>query len=656
MFRFKTYLTEAVGTDKLKHLHHAEELMLNAGAEGFDHSINTLNDVHEKLTGKNNSTKLTTKYDGSPSVVFGRDPKSGEFFVASKSAFNKKPKINYSDEDIDRNHGHAPGLVTKLKAALKHLPSIAPEQGVYQGDLMYSDGDVQDDGKNYSFTPNTITYGTPKDSEHGKAIASAKLGVVVHTKYVGSDLDSMKATFDFDPAELKTSKNVHVISHHIDPSDIKYTGKKKYEKTIKEVGELRKGLSKKDMATLENHGIHMMSYINSGIRTTGKAKPSAQGYEEFLAKKAEKEAGALKSVAAKARVLERYQTFIDDINAKPEKFDLAFKLHDKIAEAKHVLVDTISSKPDFEHTIKGKPAKPEGFVATRDGNPVKLVDREEFSRANFEAGAEKKAAKVAPPEKLPPPKNKDTVVFAFGRMNPPTTGHEVLVNHVIETARRAGSDHMILLSRSNDPNKNPLNPDQKLKYAKAFFPHANIAIAPKDAPTIMSQMVELNKKYKNVIVIAGEDRVPEFETLLNKYNGKDFNFNSIQVVTAGHRDPDAEGTEGMSASKMRKAVADNDFETFKQGIPGHVDENIAKTMFHEVATGMSSVKAQPAPAAPKQAKQPEAPGKPREKAKPEEINIDGKTPLRALAQFGRRKDRIGMLAKKELERRRKVKG
>jgi hypothetical protein len=215
---------------------------------------------------------------------------------------------------------------------------------------------------------------------------------------------------------------------------------------------------------------------------------------------------------------------------------------------------------------------------------------------------------------------------------------------------------MILLSRSNDPNKNPLNPDQKLKYAKAFFPHANIAIAPKDAPTIMSQMVELNKKYKNVIVIAGEDRVPEFETLLNKYNGKDFNFNSIQVVTAGHRDPDAEGTEGMSASKMRKAVADNDFETFKQGIPGHVDENIAKTMFHEVATGMSSVKAQPAPAAPKQAKQPEAPGKPREKAKPEEINIDGKTPLRALAQFGRRKDRIGMLAKKELERRRKVKG
>jgi len=98
------------------------------------------------------------KYDGSPSIVYGHNPENNKFFVASKSAFNKNPKLNYTPEDIEKNHGHAPGLVEKLKAGLEHLPKIAPKKGVYQGDVMYTHNDLKKEGDKTSFTPNTITY------------------------------------------------------------------------------------------------------------------------------------------------------------------------------------------------------------------------------------------------------------------------------------------------------------------------------------------------------------------------------------------------------------------------------------------------------------------------------------------------------------------
>ena len=128
------------------------------------------------------------KYDGSPAIVFGHHPETGKFFVASKSAFNKNPKINYTHEDIKKNHGHAPGLMDKLHASLLHLKKIAPKTGVYQGDLMYTHDDLHHhkNGK-VSFTPNTITY-TGQGPEAQK-IKDSKIGVVVHTQYHGKTAD-----------------------------------------------------------------------------------------------------------------------------------------------------------------------------------------------------------------------------------------------------------------------------------------------------------------------------------------------------------------------------------------------------------------------------------------------------------------------------------
>lgn len=139
MLNFKEFLKEeAEEGAKLKHIHHPEDRPLMHGHAGFEHAFGALHQAHKQIKEKKSSHELTMKYDGSPSIVFGHHPKTGKFFVATKSAFNKNPKLNYTKRDIQKNHGHAPGLVTKLNAALEHLPKVTPKKGVYQGDTMHS--------------------------------------------------------------------------------------------------------------------------------------------------------------------------------------------------------------------------------------------------------------------------------------------------------------------------------------------------------------------------------------------------------------------------------------------------------------------------------------------------------------------------------------
>ena len=137
MLTFQSFLKEETEGGELKHIHHAEDRPLMHGHAGFEHAHDALMKAHANMTAGAKSSNLTMKYDGSPSIVFGHHPTNGKFFVATKSAFNKNPKINHTEADIERNHGHAPGLVTALKHALKHLSKVTPKTGVYQGDLMH---------------------------------------------------------------------------------------------------------------------------------------------------------------------------------------------------------------------------------------------------------------------------------------------------------------------------------------------------------------------------------------------------------------------------------------------------------------------------------------------------------------------------------------
>jgi len=179
-----------------------------------------------------------------------------------------------------------------------------------------------------------------------------------------------------------------------------------------------------------------------------------------------------------------------------------------------------------------------------------------------------------------------TVVFAFGRFSPPTTGHQLLVQFVKKLAAQQRADHAIYASRTQDAKKNPLSIDRKLHYLKLMFPGVNFVGASDDQRTFIEAVKHLNKRYKNLIMVAGSDRAPEYQKLLTKYNGTEFNFDSIKVMSAGERDPDADDASGMSASKMRAAAQKGDFQLFKKGLPATVREIDAKRLMNDVREGL----------------------------------------------------------------------
>ena len=179
-----------------------------------------------------------------------------------------------------------------------------------------------------------------------------------------------------------------------------------------------------------------------------------------------------------------------------------------------------------------------------------------------------------------------SVVFAFGRFNPPTVGHELLFKAIKKIAQSHGADHIIYASRTQDKKKNPLSVDRKIHYLNLMFPGVKFVAANEEVRTFMEAAKQLNKKYKNIIMVAGSDRVQEYTKLLNNYNGKEFKFDTIQVISAGERDPDSDDASGMSASKMRTAASKGDFKTFKKGLPSSIRDLDGKLLMNELRQGM----------------------------------------------------------------------
>ena len=185
-----------------------------------------------------------------------------------------------------------------------------------------------------------------------------------------------------------------------------------------------------------------------------------------------------------------------------------------------------------------------------------------------------------------------TAVFAFGRFNPPTIGHEKLVNAVIAVNQREGGTAFIYGSHSKDNKKNPLSHSEKFDYLKKMFPRQKKILQSRSkARNIMEIAAELSEKHNKLILIAGSDRVTEFKSLLNSYNGKKskhglYDFEEIDVVSAGERDPDAEGASGMSASKMRDAAIKGDFESFLMGASDELTIKDKRNMMNDVRKGL----------------------------------------------------------------------
>ena len=386
MINFSQYLTEAISTEgKVKHIHHPEDRPIIDGKKGFEHAMGALHQAHEHIKSGKKDSGLTMKYDGSPALVFGHHPKTGKFFVATKSAFNANPKINHTPEDIERNHGDKPELANKLNQALEHLPKVTPKKGVYQGDMMYTHNDVvHNQNGSASFTPNTITY-----SAHGteaNKIKKSKIGVIVHQQYHGNKLEDMKASPEIKdklrhhpdvwhkPAEHDTS-----MINHGPMNEIQF--KKHMEAAQKAHTE---GGKEMYTATEPHQGVggHMATYINQTVRNN--VKPTTTGLQQHIMDKSQIVQSKLKT-AAKAQEKQREaQKEVNYIHKNNQHYDNFFKMHQHLQKAKNVLVHTLNQHPGtLSHHIDGKETHPEGFVVNHKNEPSKLIDRAEFSRANL---------------------------------------------------------------------------------------------------------------------------------------------------------------------------------------------------------------------------------------------------------------------------------
>ena len=245
------------------------------------------------------------------------------------------------------------------------------------------------------------------------------------------------------------------------------------------------------------------------------------------------------------------------------------------------------------------------YVATTEDGRLKFVDKKK-AKPQDDKSAQPAAAQAKPQEepKKPAPEATgakkaeagegeagmegpaETLTVAFGRFNPPTVGHGKLLAAAQKVA--VGGDLKIYPSRSQDPKKNPLDPDMKVSYMKKMFPdYADYIINDDEMRSIFNVLTTAAEEgYVNVNIVVGSDRQAEFENLATKYNGDLYNFDQIRVISAGVRDADAEGVEGMSASKMRKAVADDDFDAFRRGTPKELDDGDTQALFDAVRTGM----------------------------------------------------------------------
>ena len=245
------------------------------------------------------------------------------------------------------------------------------------------------------------------------------------------------------------------------------------------------------------------------------------------------------------------------------------------------------------------------FVATTEDGKLKFVDKKK-AKPQDDGPAKPKAAQAQPkaePKKPAPQETgasagkggegeetgsetSEVLTVAFGRFNPPTVGHGKLLSAAKKAA--AGGDLKIYPSRSQDPKKNPLDPDMKISYMKKMFPDYSENIVNDDEMrSIFNVLTTASEQgYKDVNIIVGSDRQAEFENLATKYNGELYDFDNIRVISAGVRDADAEGVEGMSASKMRKAVVDGDFKAFRSGTPKELDDGDTQALFDAVRAGM----------------------------------------------------------------------
>ena len=391
---------------KNTHLEHLEDSILLDGEQGANDAFMFLDELARVFTGvQKNNFKITTKWDGAPAVFCGIYPGTDKFFVGTKSVFNVNAKINFTEEDVDHNHGNSPGLAVKLKDCLKYLPELGIE-GVAQGDLLFTD-DKEKKKINGTdciiFQPNTITYCIPKEDDLYDKASKAKVGVVFHTSYKGTDIGSMNASFGYDVSKLKDSRNVLVLSAETGQlgKDVLLTEKEKGSlQKLKSISttslkgassfldEVADQIKSKDQLVI---GTRLKIFFNKYVRE-GKKLPSdkvfVKEFQEYFETEVRKAADKLKTPKGKAQKLNKLYAGLDTIKDKEKALKSTVNLYSALQSAKELFIRKLETGERFGTYLRTengyKITAPEGYVAIQEGsNAVKLVDRLSFSVANF---------------------------------------------------------------------------------------------------------------------------------------------------------------------------------------------------------------------------------------------------------------------------------
>jgi len=395
MKSFKQFiLTES----KNLHMEHLEDSIFNEGSKGVLDAIRFMESLIIMLEGNSKSgVNVTVKWDGSPAVFAGVHPETKKFFVGSKSIFNKNPKVNYTNTDIDKNHGGSPGLAQKLKIALKHLKGLNIK-GILQGDVLFTDDkkiETIDDEKYITFRPNTITYAVHTDSDIAKKIKKAKIGVVWHTKYSGSEMSKMRASFNPNISSLSKSNSVWFQDASFKDVHGHATFKKGEAEDIEKLlSKIKTSFGKSkafidELASKEKIIYELKIYQNKNVRQ-GISNMTVKEFIKSVDDKLKLETSKLKSEKGKEKKESKRKEIISFLSRNSKKLDSVFSLHSDMTVAKMKIIrklQKVKSIGTFIRTENGyRVTEPEGFVAIdKTSKALKLVDRLEFSRQNFTA-------------------------------------------------------------------------------------------------------------------------------------------------------------------------------------------------------------------------------------------------------------------------------
>ena len=390
---------------KNTHLEHLEDDIFNSGPAGVTNSINFLKSLRDMLTeGDGQSAmKVTTKWDGAPAIVCGRNPQDGRFFVGTKSVFNKQnPKVVYSEADADRLYpGQTVGSI--LKECLQRLSTL-PIQGVLQGDLLYQTTPsviMLEGQRNYSFRPNTITYTIPVDSELGERVGRSKLGIVFHTEYTGRTMQDLAAGFGANVSKLQGKPDVAVFSSEFTnvggAANLSMVEKANVNRTIlaaernfKSGSTFIKGVQDVGKGPFTLPALFKV-YFNQVVREgrVPGADIMSKQFCCFISEKFNKEMAKKKTLKSKAEWMKRRNEAVKYLNTNRSSMNSALSGFKNLMDAKVMIINKltkIKSVGTFLEEEGGlRATNPEGFVAIKDGAALKLVDRLEFSRANFTA-------------------------------------------------------------------------------------------------------------------------------------------------------------------------------------------------------------------------------------------------------------------------------